>query len=285
MISMLSYRPTAYFAWSFAASWVFWVLAAVLSYQPSTGALYTIPLLLGLVAPCVVALVMTLRGGREMRRETWSRLVDLRRIRLQALLPMALFMPAVVIVSIGISVALGGSAEQLRHADGYSFSAGAAPVLLMLLLAAVFEELGWRTYGVPGLQQRLGEPRATLVFGALWSAWHLPLLLIHGYYLQEIAKQSPWFAVNFILGVIPLAVIISRLCRLNRGSVAVAIGFHFMVNLCQEQFFQMSQTTKCIESVVLAVIAAGILYADRRRTTPGETTAAAPVPARSGESR
>jgi membrane protease YdiL (CAAX protease family) len=175
-------------------------------------------------------------------------------------------MPAVVLASVAVSVAFGGSADQLRPAAGFSFSVGATPVLAVLLLAATFEELGWRTYAVQSLNERLGDTVGTLVFGLLWAVWHLPLYLINGYYQQEITKQSPWYGVNFVISVIPMAFIIGWLCRLNRGSVPIAIGFHFFVNLCQEAL-QITQPTKCIETAVLVLVAAVIALTGQHRGT------------------
>ena len=95
---------------------------------------------------------------------------------------------------------------------------------------------------------------ATMIFAGLWAGWHVPLFFIKGYYQNEIATQNLWFAVNFMVSVIPLAFIISWLCRWNRGSIPVAIGFHFFVNICQEAL-QVTQVTKCIETLVLVLVA------------------------------
>lgn len=54
-----------------------------------------------------------------------------------------------------------------------------APFLNMLL--AVGEETGWRGYLTPYLTERLGRRRALLLSGAIWGAWHWPLILCAGY--------------------------------------------------------------------------------------------------------
>ena len=53
------------------------------------------------------------------------------------------------------------------------------PFLNMLL--AVGEEAGWRGYLTPYLTKRLGRTGGLLVSGAVWGAWHWPLILLAGY--------------------------------------------------------------------------------------------------------
>lgn len=56
----------------------------------------------------------------------------------------------------------------------------ASPVRLaaIALLAGSQEELGWRGYMCPALEERLGPWCGNLVLGAVWAIWHLPLFLI-----------------------------------------------------------------------------------------------------------
>ncbi|MGB4118105.1 MAG: CPBP family intramembrane glutamic endopeptidase [Polaromonas sp.] len=40
------------------------------------------------------------------------------------------------------------------------------------------EELGWRGFALPAMQARLGWRAASLVLGAVWGVWYLPLFFI-----------------------------------------------------------------------------------------------------------
>ena len=125
-------------------------------------------LLPGLMAPFVISVVMIFRSGDPiLKAEYIERLTNPRLISLSTLPAFFLLMPVVVLISTFISIALGGSAEQLQFAEEFSFTSGFVPVLLLLLMAATFEELGWRGYAFDSLQSRTTLFRASLIFGVL----------------------------------------------------------------------------------------------------------------------
>ena len=172
-------------------------------------------------------------------------------------------MPLSVLVSVGLSLLLGGSPDQLQLADEFSFRTGFVPVFLLLLMAATFEELGWRGYAYDSLQAVLPQRSADLLFGLLWSLWHLPLILVKDSYQYVIFQDNPWFAINFFVSIIPLGIIISRVCVANQKSIPAAILFHFVINLSQEAL-NISQTTKCLQTGVLTLAAFGLWYKSGR---------------------
>ncbi|WIM42259.1 CPBP family intramembrane metalloprotease [Methanosarcina mazei] len=172
-------------------------------------------------------------------------------------------MPLTVLVSIFLSLPFGGSTSQFQFAEGYSFSSGFVPAFLTLLLAATFEELGWRGYAFDSLQSRYTFFMVSLIFGILWSLWHFPLIFVKDMYQYEIFHENIWYAVNFFVGVIPMGVIISWICIKNGKSVLAAILIHVSINFLQEAL-QMTQFAKCIETVVITAVAAIILASDKK---------------------
>jgi uncharacterized protein len=137
-----------------------------------------------------------------------------------------------------------------------------APTLLVLILAATFEELGWRGYFVDSLSARYSYFKATLIFAGVWALWHFPLFFVNGTYQNEIGMENIGYAVNFILSVIPMAFIINWVYRSNRNSITAIILFHFFINLSQEAL-NITQATKCIESGVITVFAVIIVLLNK----------------------
>lgn len=259
MNNRFDYQGKKYFLAVFAGTFLFWGVGGFMSFSPDWADYYMMPMLLGLMMPAIVAIVFIWRQPESaMKRDFTRRLLSVRLIRPGMFLLSLALMPLSVVLSILVSLAFGGSIEQFQVSEAFSFSTGFVPVLALLFLAAVFEELGWRGYGFESLEKGRSFLATSLIFGVLWSLWHLPLLWVNHSYQYEIFQQSPWYAVNFFLGTAVLGVIVSWVCHINQRSILVAILFHFVINLSQEML-SMTQQTKSIQTFVLIGLALVII--------------------------
>ena len=262
MISNYKYKPLLYFSMTFLVTYTLWFAGAYVSFQDESG-LYMLLMLPGLMAPFLISLVMILTSkNSDLKKDFVNRLINLRLIQPKMLLVIFLIMPLAVLASIFLSLPFGGSISQFQFAEGFSFSTGLVPVLLILVLAAGFEELGWRGYAFDSLQSRYTFFTASIIFSILWSLWHFPLIFVNNSYQYEIFHENIWFGVNFFVSIIPMGVIISWICIKNRKSIIAAILFHFIINISQEML-EMTQITKCIETVVLTVVVVAIIAIDK----------------------
>lgn len=215
------------------------------------------------MAPFLISLVMIFRSkNADLKRDFVNRLTNIRLIQPKILPIFFLLMPLSVVVSILISLFFGGSMSQFQLAEGFSFSTGFVPVLLLLLLAAGFEELGWRGYAFDSLQSRHTYFKASVIFSVLWSLWHFPLIFVNNSYQYEIFHESFWYGLNFFVSIIPLGMIISWICIKNGKSIIAAIVFHFIVNMSQE-ILDITQNTKCIQTAVLLIVTIVLILYDR----------------------
>lgn len=263
MIPNYKYKPKVYFAATFIVTYILWFAGAYVSFQDDKSGMYMLFMLPGLMAPFLLSLVMIFTSkNSDLKKDFVNRLINIRLIRTKMLPALFLIMPLTVLASILLSLPFGGSVSQFQFAEGFSFSSGFVPVLLLLLLAAGFEELGWRGYAFDSLQSRYTYFKASIVFSILWSLWHFPLIFVNNSYQYEIIHQNIWFGVNFFISIIPMGVIISWMCIKNGKSVLAAILFHFVINLSQE-ILAITQFTKCIETVVLIVVVAVIIALDK----------------------
>ncbi|KGK97704.1 hypothetical protein LI82_07940 [Methanococcoides methylutens] len=263
MIPNYNYKPGIYYLSTFIITYALWFAGAYVSFQDGGDGLYMLFMLPGLMAPFLISLVMIIRSKNiDLRRDFVNRLINIRLIQPKILPVLILIMPLAVLASIFISLLFGGSISQFQLAEGFSFSTGFVPVLLLLLLAAGFEELGWRGYAFDSLQSRHTYFKASLIFSVLWSLWHFPLLFVNNSYQYEIFHESVWYGLNFFVSIVPMGMIISWICIKNRKSIIAAIAFHFMVNMSQE-ILDISQNTKIIETGVLIIVAAVIIAYDR----------------------
>jgi membrane protease YdiL (CAAX protease family) len=254
------YNPVKFFVITYAITFLSWSLAIYTSTLENGESVFILFLIPGMLAPFAAALWMILTSKSPQLKQLFvRRLFNLRLIRPISIFPMILIMPVAILLAGLISLLFGQSSAQFQLAEGFSFSVSVVPSLVVLILAAMFEELGWRGYALDSLQANHTYFNATLIFAVLWAGWHLPLFFINHTYQNEIARQNILFAVNFMVAILPMAFIIGWVWKLNRGSIPAAILFHFFTNMCQEAL-QITQVTKCIETVVLFLIAAVIVY-------------------------
>ena len=86
---------------------------------------------------------------------------------------------------------------------------------LQSLLSATGEELGWRGFLVPALAQRFSFTRVAILSGAIWAAWHVPLIIFADYN----GGTPAWYSVLcFAVMVVALGFPFAWL-RLRSGSV------------------------------------------------------------------
>jgi membrane protease YdiL (CAAX protease family) len=172
--------PLPFVLLTFGSSWFIWLLALGLPSEKSAIALLgdvTIHVslqasanLIGTLVPGLVALVLLARrGGRETLGNLWR---DLTRWRVQVgYYLLALFLPLLVgfLAKIG-HVLTGGDVTIV----GPAFLV-LTNFLLNIPQSPLWEEIGWRGYLLPLLQERRSGLDASLILGLVWGIWHVPL--------------------------------------------------------------------------------------------------------------
>ena len=263
MNETITYKPKQFFILIFAVTWTFWFAAPYLGDPINSDPIFLMFMLAGLFTPFTTALYLIFISKNDALKSTFSnKLFNTKLVKWKTIPLFLILFPASIIISVLISTIFGYSFDQFTIADEFSFSIGGIPTLLVLLLAACFEELGWRGYAVESLNNKFNYFEATAIFGVLWSLWHLPMFFIPESYQAELLQEDFILVINFFVSIIPLAFIISWFCKKNSGSILGAILIHSIVNLSQE-FFLVSPYTKCIQTLILIVIAAIFIIVDR----------------------
>ena len=231
--------PWLFFVLVFFWTWFFWILAAALriSAQSAMGIALEV---LGLLGPMLGGIGFSyFTGDNESWREYWSRIVDPKRIPAKWYLVIFLFVPVLMTIAVLLDVALGGSAvlAQIgkRVTPFLSTPLTIIPFALHLFIYGPFpEELGWRGYVLDRLQARWNALVSSLILGAIWALWHLPLFYIKDTYPHySQGAWSLWFWL-FMVEVIPTAVIYTWIFNNTRRSTLAAILFHFTSNVTAE---------------------------------------------------
>lgn len=141
------------------------------------------------------------------------------------------------------------------------------------LLSATGEEIGWRGFLVPALARRMSFGRTALVSGAIWAAWHSPLIVLADYN----AGKPTWYSLLcFTVMVTALGVPFAWL-RLRSGSLWPAAVLHATHNLFVQAFFDrvtvdtgptLWLTTEFGAALALAVVVTAAMFWRARTALP-----------------
>ena len=156
----------------------------------------------------------------------------------------------------------GQSLDQFAFTEDFSFTGvGVGSALLTILLASIIEEVGWKGYCEDSIGECMNWFWESMIFGALWSLWHLPLIFIKGT-SQAGLMVNPLYVVNFFISGIPLGFVITWVYLVSDRSILACMVFHLFVNFMQEKI-AMTPETKCVETIVTIAATAIIVLAKK----------------------
>ena len=216
------YESVLFFLLTFALTWTAWLASARWA-GPANSGMFSVGgpvFLLGVFAPALVSLALTARaeGGEGVRRlvariARWE--VDAR----------------LYLFAVGYMAVLRLTAALIyRAATGAWPRFGDTPLVLMLgaLLVSTWvqagEEIGWRGYALPRLAKYTGLGAASVILGAIWASWHLPLFFMQ--HTDSIGQSFPLY-LSF---VVPLSVAMAWLYWKSGGSLLLVMLMHASVN-------------------------------------------------------
>jgi membrane protease YdiL (CAAX protease family) len=105
------------------------------------------------------------------------------------------------------------------------------PALFRSLLSGPLgEEVGWRGFLLPKLLTKFSPLSASVVLGVIWGVWHLPL------YVHSIFATGSG-AAGFIVTTICYSIIMTMLYNYSRGSLFIAVAFHWFMNTIPNAVF------------------------------------------------
>ncbi|HEY6866433.1 MAG TPA: CPBP family intramembrane glutamic endopeptidase [Candidatus Eisenbacteria bacterium] len=225
MIERPGRSVVAFFTLTFLVTWTCFIAVARLGGFPAgQGPRHGLHLLvlLGTFAPSLVALALTARaaGGAGVR-------ALLGRLVAWQVAGRWYAFAAGYWVAIKLAVALTHrivAGAWPRFSDESWLLMAAATVFSTVIGGQAGEEIGWRGYALPRLAARLGLGGASLVLGAIWATWHLPLFFVPG--ADTYGQSFPMY----LLQVIAISVAIAWLYWRTQGSLLLTMLMHAAIN-------------------------------------------------------
>lgn len=239
-------EPTTFVVLAFGISWALWGIAAL----ATGGPVAPLAQIAGSFGPSLAAVAVLARaGGWPPVRDGLVRLVRLRGAG------------CATAVAAGVPAALAGIALIVDQLLGGStpiqwppwWAAPVAAAYVLVLGGPLGEELGWRGSLLPRLQVSLGPVLATLVTGAVWTAWHLPLFLIAG----TVQTRVPLWM--FAIQVVATSFLYTWLLHLAPHSLAPALAFHTSFNVSVGLLLLQPAVAPATRPLLLALLAAALL--------------------------
>lgn len=250
-----------------AVSWLLWVVGSMVF--PSVLVAFV---LAGAWVPTVVAIALTYRDdGRDGVYHLLGRLARWR-ISLRWYGIALLSIPAIVGLATGVHLVLGGSAPSPTYPVDLPGNREylLLPVVYLVNIVVggpLAEEVGWRGYLQPLLNQRLGVLPAGLAVGLVWGVWHLPFFVLPGG--EAIVGGLPlvWFVPLLIGWSVLFAWIVTE-----SESVLPAVLLHAAMNTTLGTLGVLNGPTR-VRALTLgstAVVVGGLFVASRQagRGTP-----------------
>ena len=243
--------------------WALWFLAAYVShnFEQDSERLASIIAFLGLIAPFIIALVLILLS-EELKRDFYSRFLNLRSIKLKYILFTCFLMLASILTAQLVSTLFGYSFEQFQITGSFTFTSGVFAVWFLLIIAPLIEELAWHSYGTDCLRKRFNLFNTSIFFALYWGFWHLPLSFIKGYYHSNLAESGLIYSLNFIVSLFPFVVIMNWLYYKAHRNILIPIIFHITAGYFNE-IFATHPMSKVIQTALLLLFSAFLIFNDK----------------------
>ena len=253
------YRPVLFFICAYFFTWIFWIPAI---FVPETAG--SVLMLVGLIAPAVVSTAFVLvSGNAELKKDLKDKIIGFYKVKWVNVFWAVVVFALIVFFSILLSLLFGQSLKQFSFTEGFSFTGvGIGTAFVTITVASIIEEVGWKGYCEDSIGQYMNWFWESLLFGVLWSLWHLPLIFIEGTYQAEL-MVNPLYVINFFVSGIPLGYIITWVYLVSDRSILACMIFHLFVNFMQEKI-AMTPETKCVETIVVIIATVIIVMCNKK---------------------
>jgi membrane protease YdiL (CAAX protease family) len=223
------YSLIAFFALAYALTWLAWMPLALRG--PVFGDSLSYLHFLGSLGPLVSAFVMTgLVSGRSGVRELLERVFRWR-VRLGWHL-VAWFGPAALyaIAAVVVRVVVWGQWPKLSlfgHSEEFAQLAMPVYWMLSLICYGFGEEVGWRGFALPRLQQKYSALTSAVILSVFWALWHLPVFA----FSTGLSQMGPAEIFGWYLSLLTGSLLLTWMCNGARGSVLIVAVFHAMLDV------------------------------------------------------
>jgi membrane protease YdiL (CAAX protease family) len=118
----------------------------------------------------------------------------------------------------------------IGHFDSHAIVTIPSVLWIALFAGPLGEELGWRGFLLPELQNKFSAITSSLIIGVIWYCWHIPLFFAPFGTLVSGAPLTFLPLVTYLIMIICLACLYTWMVNRSKGSVLIAILAHLFTN-------------------------------------------------------
>lgn len=122
--------------------------------------------------------------------------------------------------------------------------------ILILPLSALWEEMGWRGFLLPILQEKYTPLKASVIIGFVWGLWHLPIYLS----IYPYGDKTIIYFLFMSIGCFALSIIETWLYNSTRCSLFICILFHNAINTSAAYFYGNLKGNEFRPLIILVVL-------------------------------
>lgn len=228
-----------FFALTFAFTWALQVpgVLAQRGLLPGDPKVYLPAAGLGMLGPLFAATVLAHReGGGAAVRALYAPLLRWR------------VHPGWYLLALVVPGAALAGILALLNLAGRNGPVGYFPVLggvVFAVFASVVEEVGWRGYAQPRLQERWGAFAAASLIGVMWCLWHIPMNFGLGMPMNLLLVE--------LLLYVGASLLLARMYNSTGGSLLVVVMAHVGAHL--------NNSHRAVPGEVLPLVVHAIVYA------------------------
>ncbi|NRT80237.1 CPBP family intramembrane glutamic endopeptidase [Clostridium beijerinckii] len=259
------HKKVVYLMSTFFLTWIFWIL----SFTSNSLGLNAIFRIVGSLMPSLMAIIFIkyLYGRIGLRK-------FLKKLTIWKVNP--LFYVFILFYSISSFyvpsfICLIAGADYKIHIKNQIFGFNLdnpLSLLACLLVILIFggplgEELGWRGFVLPILQEKYSQLLSGVIVGVIWTCWHIPMFLFH--------IQGYDNFIVYLLQTISLSIIYTWIYNHVKGSLLIPVLYHciddFIPSICFPEFLNYFNMYSVIYWAIQLIVLLCIIFNMTRKTS------------------
>lgn len=221
------YQILLFFLLTLAISWAIWIPAAVAKIHGETSVLAPEGLIGGMArwSPGLVAILLSFLVFGKTGVGRLFQALRLWRVGLFWYIFALFFQMVIFYLGKTLDALLGNLYEvtsPLISVYGSQAVFMAPMVILFAFPGALAEELGWRGYVLPRLQNTLNALLGSIIVAIFWGAWHIPLLI----YFGDLGANDFTGYLLAVVNFVPVAILYTWIYNNTKGSLLLVTLFH-----------------------------------------------------------